>query len=168
MESAGRPRKHLVRKTITVPANLQTYCDEFNAGLFFESHEHLEEVWQQERGPVRDFYKGLIQLAAAYVHLGRGNLKGGERLCRTGLQYLKPYEAAGALGFDVRAVRAKATEAHEAVLRAMAAGNAGFDLTQRPVMRFDRSALPAEALRWSAWGFDGAGSALPMEVVVAE
>ncbi len=168
MASAGRPRRQLVRKTITVPANLQTYCDEFNAGLFFESHEHLEEVWQQERGPVRDFYKGLIQLAAAYVHLGRGNLKGGERLCRTGLQYLEPFEATGAFGFDVRAVRAKAIEAHEAILRAIAAGDAGFDLSLRPAMRFDRSALPAEALRWAAWGFDGTGRAVPMEVVVPE
>lgn len=168
MGTVQRPRKQLVRKTITVPANLQTYCDEFNAGLFFESHEHLEEVWQQERGPVRDFYKGLIQLAAAYVHLGRGNLKGGERLCRTGLQYLEPFEATGAFGFDVRAVRAKAMEAHAAVVRAMVAGNAGFDLSLRPAMRFDPAALPAEARRWSAWGFDHTGTALPMEVVVAE
>ena len=137
MGTVQRPRKQLVRKTITVPANLQTYCDEFNAGLFFESHEHLEEVWQQERGPVRDFYKGLIQLAAAYVHLGRGNLKGGERLCRTGLQYLEPYRGHGR--FRVRCPRSP-REGHGGA-RGGREGHGGRKRRVRPL------APPGDALR---------------------
>ena len=64
-----RTRKQLVTKTITVPENLQRACEDFNAGRFYESHEHLEEIWQYERGRVRDAYKGLIQIAAAFVSL---------------------------------------------------------------------------------------------------
>ena len=42
----------------------------FNAQLFFEAHEVLEELWLKERGGVKDlFYKGLIQLAGAFVHV---------------------------------------------------------------------------------------------------
>jgi predicted metal-dependent hydrolase len=46
------------------------YFDCFNRQLFFEAHEVLEELWLPERGGPKDhFYKGLIQLAGAFVHL---------------------------------------------------------------------------------------------------
>src|SRR5262249_41886773 len=46
------------------------YFECFNQQLFFEAHEVLEELWLGERGGARDlFYKGLIQLAGAFVHL---------------------------------------------------------------------------------------------------
>jgi predicted metal-dependent hydrolase len=42
----------------------------FNRQLFFEAHEVLEELWLTERGQPKDlFYKGLIQLAGAFVHV---------------------------------------------------------------------------------------------------
>jgi predicted metal-dependent hydrolase len=42
----------------------------FNQGLFYEAHDVLEELWLGCRGGPRDaFYKGLIQLAGAFVHL---------------------------------------------------------------------------------------------------
>ena len=45
----------------------------FNRGLFYEAHEVLEELWLADRhGPNGSFYKGLIQLAGAFVHLQKG------------------------------------------------------------------------------------------------
>jgi hypothetical protein len=42
----------------------------FNQQLFFEAHEVLEELWLEQRGTPKDlFYKGLIQLAGAFVHV---------------------------------------------------------------------------------------------------
>jgi predicted metal-dependent hydrolase len=42
----------------------------FNQGLFYESHDVLEELWLADRqGPNGAFYKGLIQFAGAFVHL---------------------------------------------------------------------------------------------------
>ena len=42
----------------------------FNRQLFFEAHEVLEQIWlPQRKGPNGSFYKGLIQLAGAFVHL---------------------------------------------------------------------------------------------------
>jgi predicted metal-dependent hydrolase len=42
----------------------------FNQQRFYEAHEILEELWLvRRRGPDGPFYKGLIQLAGAFVHL---------------------------------------------------------------------------------------------------
>jgi len=46
------------------------YFDCFNRQQFYEAHDVLEELWLQDRkGATGDFYKGLIQLAGAFVHL---------------------------------------------------------------------------------------------------
>lgn len=46
------------------------YFECFNAQRFFEAHDVLEELWLPERGQANaDFFKGLIQLAGAFVHL---------------------------------------------------------------------------------------------------
>jgi predicted metal-dependent hydrolase len=46
------------------------YFECFNRGWFYEAHDVLEELWlEARRGPEGDFYKGLIQLAGAFVHL---------------------------------------------------------------------------------------------------
>ena len=48
------------------------FFDCFNRQLFYEAHEVLEHIWLQDRhGPNGAFYKGLIQLAGAFVHLQR-------------------------------------------------------------------------------------------------
>jgi predicted metal-dependent hydrolase len=82
------------------------FFDCFNQGLFFEAHEVLEEIWLPERGRELDrFYKGLIQLAGAFVHLQKGRPQPSMallRLARTNLQqYPSPYER-----LDVNAVLA--------------------------------------------------------------
>ena len=48
------------------------YFECFNRQLFFEAHEVLEELWLAQRdGPKGAFYKGLIQLAGAFVYSDR-------------------------------------------------------------------------------------------------
>jgi hypothetical protein len=54
-------------------ARYLAWFDCFNRGLYFEAHEVLEELWLPVRGePVGDFFKGLIQLAGAFVHVQKG------------------------------------------------------------------------------------------------
>jgi predicted metal-dependent hydrolase len=51
------------------------YFEYFNRGLFYEAHDVLEQLWLAERrGPNYGFYKGLIQLAGAFVHLQKKRL----------------------------------------------------------------------------------------------
>ncbi|MBF6600494.1 MAG: DUF309 domain-containing protein [Dehalococcoidia bacterium] len=49
---------------------------EFNDGYYFESHETLEDLWMVTPWPERRFFQGMIQLAAAFVHLARGEYPG--------------------------------------------------------------------------------------------
>ena len=52
------------------------YFECFNRRLYFEAHDVLEELWLAQRhGPNYSFYKGLIQLAGAFVHLQKNRLK---------------------------------------------------------------------------------------------
>jgi predicted metal-dependent hydrolase len=52
------------------------YFECFNRGLFFEAHDVLEQLWLKDRhGPNGAYYKGLIQLAGAFVHLRKERLR---------------------------------------------------------------------------------------------
>ncbi len=66
------------------------YFECFNLGLFFEAHDVLEELWLADRkSPNYSFYKGLIQLAGAFVHLQKNRLRPSAalfKLARTNLQ----------------------------------------------------------------------------------
>ena len=166
MTDPSRPRRRLISKTISVPGNFDKACRDFNEGRFFECHEWFEEIWQEEQGDVRDLYKGLIQLAAAFVHLSKGNFVGADRLLRTGIGYLKPYRPEGAMGFDVESISEAAQAMHLRLLTVGRPGVETLDLTKRPLYAFDRDALPAEARRWQAWGFDREGNALQLEITV--
>jgi predicted metal-dependent hydrolase len=50
----------------------------FNEGRFFECHEVWEIIWLKAEGDEREFLHAMIQVAAALVHLQRGNLKGAQ------------------------------------------------------------------------------------------
>ena len=41
----------------------------FNRQEYYQAHDLLEHIWLQTEGPEAAFYKGLIQLAGAFVHL---------------------------------------------------------------------------------------------------
>jgi predicted metal-dependent hydrolase len=54
----------------------QGYFDCFNRGQFYEAHDILEQLWLKDRhGANGAFYKGLIQLAGAFVHLQKERLR---------------------------------------------------------------------------------------------
>ena len=48
----------------------------FNRQEFYEAHDVLEDLWLPDRQGVNgNFYKGLIQLAGAFVHLQKNRLR---------------------------------------------------------------------------------------------
>jgi hypothetical protein len=63
----------------------------FDAGLFFECHEYLEDVWRATPGPKREFYHGLVQAAAGGYHLEKANIHGARTLIRKAIAKLEPY-----------------------------------------------------------------------------
>lgn len=68
------------------------YFDLFKQKKFFECHEVLEELWLRDASSSRDFYKGLIQLAAALHHVTKGNKSGAQYLHESSFRYLKTYQ----------------------------------------------------------------------------
>ena len=68
------------------------YFDCFNRQLFFEAHDVLEELWLKDKqGPNGAFYKGLIQLAGAFVHLQKNRLRPAAALFKLALANLEKY-----------------------------------------------------------------------------
>lgn len=87
----------------------------FNAGRFFPAHEAWETAWKQARETDEaEFFKGLSQLGAGYVHLLRGNRHGAVTLLRRAARRIRRYPV-GHRGIDTRAVAERA-EADAAAL----------------------------------------------------
>lgn len=70
------------------------FFDCFNRQLFYEAHDVLEELWLVDRlGPNGDFFKGLIQLAGAFVHLQKERLRPAAALFKLARTNLGKYPA---------------------------------------------------------------------------
>jgi predicted metal-dependent hydrolase len=68
------------------------YFQCFNQQLFYEAHEVLEHLWLKDKhGPNGAFYKGLIQLAGAFVHVQKGRSQPAGSLLKLTLANLEKY-----------------------------------------------------------------------------
>jgi uncharacterized protein len=88
---------------IVTPQEIETCCqgelhplairglELFNAGEFFEAHEELELAWREERGPVRELYRGILQIAVAYLQIERGNYAGAVKMFIRSRTWLGPF-----------------------------------------------------------------------------
>jgi|SRR5215208_3152374 len=65
----------------------------FNAGKYFEAHEALEAAWNEEAGPVRDLYRGVLQIAVVYLHITRRNYNGAVKVYGRSQKWLKDWPA---------------------------------------------------------------------------
>ncbi len=99
----------------------------FNERRFFPAHEAWETAWKQARGSdEEEFFKGLSQLGAGYVHYLRGNPHGAHTLIRRAISRIERYGSRHR-GVEVEALVGTA-EAHAAVFEE--AGAAGRELPE--------------------------------------
>ena len=108
------------------------YFQLFNAQRYFEAHDVLEHLWLSCRGgtgekkPDSDYFKGLIQVAGAYVHLqkhffGPNHPKDSRRLhpaCRLfglAMQNLAPYGPVH-IALDVEGLRRSCQAQMDAII----------------------------------------------------
>jgi hypothetical protein len=63
----------------------------FNQARFFEAHEALEIAWRAEKGPIRDLYRGILQVGVGFYHIERGNYVGARKLFLRCRQWLDPF-----------------------------------------------------------------------------
>src|SRR3984957_371910 len=68
------------------------FFDCFNRQLFYEAHDVLEDLWLADRhGANGNFFKGLIQLAGAFVHLQKNRLRPAAALFKLAKTNLEKY-----------------------------------------------------------------------------
>lgn len=89
-------------------------------------------MWAGVRGPSRDFFQGLIQVAVGYYHLGNGNLAGAESMMRRALKRFERYPPRYC-GFDLEAQRGELAR----WLERLAAGEGAAGEADRPRWRFE-------------------------------
>jgi len=111
------------------------YFDSFNRQRFHEAHDVLEDLWLVDRrGPQGAFFKGLIQLAGAFVLLQKGRLRPADALFQLAESSLREYPRRHE-STDLAAVRALIASWREALARAA--------FTQNPL---DSMAAPVLAM----------------------
>lgn len=66
----------------------------FNGVRYWHAHEDWETLWRAAPDAERDFYQGLIQIAAGLLHLQRRNARGARNKLREGIDRLQPYQPA--------------------------------------------------------------------------
>ena len=107
---------------------------EFNAGHFFEQHEHFEAAWMAETRPIRDLYQGILQIGLAFLQIEQGNWAGTLKMFRRGLPRLRDLPPV-CQGVDVASLRATADELHREVTQLGPARLAEFDRGRFPKIR---------------------------------
>jgi predicted metal-dependent hydrolase len=76
----------------TLDPHYTGYFELFNRQKYFEAHEVLEKLWLPDRqGSNGAFYKGLIQLAGAFVHVQKNRPQPAASLFKLALANLEKY-----------------------------------------------------------------------------
>src|SRR2546423_12617089 len=99
-DELGRPQPWEARNRLEMPDFDRNSLEEnhrlgirfFEEGKYFPAHEAWETAWKQARGTDdAEFFKGLSQLGAGYVHLLRGNAHGATTLLRRAASRISRY-----------------------------------------------------------------------------
>lgn len=117
--------------SLSLEENHRLGRDHFNEGRFFPAHEAWETCWKQSKGtPDEEFFKGLSQLGAGYVHYRRGNPHGTFTLLRRAVRRIAPYGPSH-WGLDVDSL-AETASAHAGRVEAAARAGEGLPDIQPP------------------------------------
>jgi hypothetical protein len=99
----------------------------FNHGKYFAAHEELEFAWNEDITVGRELYRGILQIAVAYLQIERQNYRGANKLFLRARQWLDPLPEI-CRGVNVGKLRRDAQAARQLLLEL---GPEGID-------RFDR------------------------------
>jgi predicted metal-dependent hydrolase len=110
---------------------LQLGIDLYNDGHYWNAHEAWEEVWLESERGMRNFYQGLIQVSAAFVHVTRNRYPGGVKLLAEGIAKLERYPGEY-MAVDLASFVEGARRCRERLL----------ELGEARVAEFDRALIP--------------------------
>lgn len=87
----------------------------FNEGEYFESHELLEDAWNEDQGAGRELYRAVLQIAVAYLQIERGNYNGAVKMMLRVKQWIDPLPDR-CRGINIAKLRADAEAVHAALI----------------------------------------------------
>jgi len=131
-------RMEQIDETSNAPDPLRKVMGEaalcFNAGLFFEAHEHLEHVWAAKpKGTTKRFLQGIIQISVGFHHARVGKYYGAINQLRKGLE--KTWGTTGKfLGLDCDVFLPKVAALREKMVRSGPVNMQPLHLSQVPHM----------------------------------
>jgi uncharacterized protein len=103
----------------------------FDAGEWYEAHEAIEHEWHAERGPVRVFYQGILQIGVGLHHARGGNHRGAVLLLGDGIEKVSRFLPA-CRGIDTARLVAEASRCLAEVERLGPDGLGDFDFALAP------------------------------------
>jgi uncharacterized protein len=87
----------------------------FNQRKYWLAHEALEAAWRADPGPIRDLYRGILQVAVVYLHISRANYAGAIKVYQRSLKWMQPWPSI-CRGIQVARIREDLEYVMEAVL----------------------------------------------------
>lgn len=118
------------------PARLRQGIDLFNRRHYFECHEVIELAWDEEAGPVRIMYQGILQIGVACYHVQNKNWRGAMKVLSRGMAKLQRF-APTCMGINLERLLAD-SEAIRRELRRLGPGWQGeFNPDLFPTIQFE-------------------------------
>jgi uncharacterized protein len=87
----------------------------FNRRDYFEAHEDLEIAWREETQPIREVYRGILQVGLAYYHILHANYRGAVKMFQRSKPWLAPFPVSYR-GIDIARLRNDASRAETELL----------------------------------------------------
>jgi len=137
---ASSLRNQALLTPVELEARLGEFYDaleQFNDGWYFESHETLEDLWMVTPLPERDLFQGIIQAAAAFVHLVRGEYAGLLKLLDAAIEKIARFEPER-FGVDLSALVRDVRAAREQIVELGPDRLSSKDESMAPTIRFER------------------------------
>jgi predicted metal-dependent hydrolase len=99
----------------------------FNQREYFAAHEELELAWNEDETPGRELYRGILQIAVAYLQVQRKNFRGAYKMFLRARQWIDPLPDI-CRGVNVAQLRQDAKKVREHLLALGPEGIGGIDM----------------------------------------
>jgi uncharacterized protein len=87
----------------------------FNEGEYFEAHEYLEQAWNEDSTPGKEFYRAILQVAVAYLQIERRNYQGAVKMFWRLRQWIDPLPDE-CRGVNIAKLREDARQVYQALI----------------------------------------------------
>ncbi|MCB0208324.1 MAG: DUF309 domain-containing protein [Anaerolineae bacterium] len=107
----------------------------FNQGDYYESHEVIEHAWNEEPGPIRIMFQGILQIGVACYHIQRKNWRGAMKLLDRAIPKIQHFGPA-CMGINLADLLTQSEAIREELLRLGPEWRGEFDQHLLPTIKY--------------------------------